>query len=264
VTRNATMAAGLPLGLAVALAGCGSSAASPSSAASGSAPSFSGTVTVFAAASLTGTFTTLGTEFEHAHPGTTVQFSFAGSDSLAAQIVNGAPADVFASASPTTMATVRGKGLAAGSSTVFTRNQLEIAVPPGNPMNLHSLADLVKPGPKLALCAATVPCGSAALAAFTKAGLTPHPVTLEVDVKSVLTKVELGEADAGLVYKTDVKAAQGKVAGVTFPEAGAAINLYPIVVLKSSANHEAAQAFVGFVLSAEGRRVLLAAGFLSP
>jgi molybdate transport system substrate-binding protein len=258
------MAAGLPLGLAVVLAGCGTSAASPSSATSASSPSFSGAVTVFAAASLTGTFTTLGTEFEHGHPGITVRFSFAGSDSLAEQIVNGAPADVFASASPTTMATVTSKGLAAGDSTVFTRNQLEIAVPPGNPMNVRSLAAVVNPGLKLALCAATVPCGSAANAAFIKAGLTPHPVTLEVDVKSVLTKVELGEVDAGLVYKTDVQAAKGKVDGVTFPEAGGAINLYPIVALKSSANSTAAQAFVDFVLSAEGRRVLLAAGFLSP
>jgi molybdate transport system substrate-binding protein len=131
-------------------------------------------------------------------------------------------------------------------------------------MNLHSLADLVKPGVKLALCAASVPCGSAAVTVFDHAGLTPHPVTLEIDVKSVLTKVELGEVDAGLVYKTDVQAAQGKVDGINFPESNSAVNHYPIAALKSSANPTAAEAFVAFVLSAEGRRVLNAAGFQSP
>jgi molybdate transport system substrate-binding protein len=221
-------------------------------------------VTVFAAASLTGTFTTLGKEFEQAHPGTTVRFSFGGSDTLAAQIVNGAPADVFASAGAQTMGGVKDKGLTSGNPSAFARNQLEIAVPPGNPMNLHSLADLVKPGVKLALCAASVPCGSAAVTVFDHAGLTPHPVTLEVDVKSVLTKVELGEVDAGLVYKTDVQAAQGKVAGINFPESNSAVNHYPIAALKSSTNPAAAEAFVAFVLSAEGRKVLAAAGFLGP
>lgn len=266
MTRKATTVAGLPLGLALVLAACGSSATSSSSGggAAASTPALSGTVTVFAAASLTGTFTTLGKEFEQAHPGTTVRFSFGGSDTLAAQIVSGAPADVFASAGAQTMGTVKDKGLTNGTPAPFARNQLEIAVPPGNPMGLHTLADLVKPGVKLALCAASVPCGSAAVMAFAKGGVTPHPVTLEVDVKSVLTKVELGEVDAGMVYKTDVQAAQGKVTGVDFPESSAAINHYPIAALQGSTNPQAAKAFVDFVLSAEGRRVLAAAGFLSP
>ena len=260
--HKTTMVTGLAAGVAVILTACGSSAATSSPGSAASTPALAGTVTVFAAASLTGTFTTLGHEFEQAHPGTTVKFSFGGSDSLAAQIVNGAPADVFASAAPQTMGTVKSAGLIAGNPTVFARNQLEIAVAPGNPLNLHTLADVNRPSVKLALCAKTVPCGSAALAAFAVVGITPHPVTLELDVKSVLTKVELGEVDAGLVYRTDVQAAGSKVGGVTFPEAGGAITRDPIAALKNSANLPAAQAFVAFVLSAQGRSVFAAAGFL--
>jgi molybdate transport system substrate-binding protein len=263
VTRKTAMVNGFAAGGAIILAACGSSAAPSSSGSAASAPALTGTVTVFAASSLTGTFTTLGHEFEQAHPGTTVKFSFGGSDTLAAQIVSGAPADVFASAAPQTMGTVKSAGLIAGNPTVFARNQLELAVPPGNPLNLHTLSDINQPTVKLALCAKTVPCGSAALAAFAVVGITPHPVTLELDVKSVLTKVELGEVDAGVVYKTDVQAAGGKVTGVAFPEAGGAINKDPIAALKNSANLSAAQAFVAFVLSAQGRSVFAAAGFLS-
>jgi molybdate transport system substrate-binding protein len=225
----------------------------------------SGTITVFAAASLTGAFTELGHDFEQSHPGTHVRFSFGGSDTLAAQITNDAPADVFASASPTTMQLVTDKKLAASASPpIFARNQLQIAVPPSNPKKLKSLADIVRPGIKLAMCAPTVPCGSAALTAFKAANLTPHPVTQEVDVKSVLTKVELGEVDAGLVYKTDVQSAGGKVIGVSFPEAGGAINSYPIARLVNAPNPNAAQAFIDLVLSDTGQSVLAKAGFLPP
>ncbi len=270
--RRATTAA-LALAGAVALAaaaGCSSSsstganAAATSSGASPSASPLTGTVTVFAAASLTGTFTQLGKDFQAAHPGVTVKFNFGGSDTLAASIVNGAPADVFAAASTATMNTVTKAGDATGTPTVFVKNQLEIAVPPGDPKAITTLADLTKPGIKVALCATTVPCGAAAIKAETAGNVKINPVTLETDVKSALTKVELGEVDAALVYQTDVKAAGGKVQGVDFPEAAQAINTYPIVVLKDAPDPSAAQAFVAFVLSAHGRDVLSAAGFQSP
>jgi molybdate transport system substrate-binding protein len=257
------------LGLA-AVAGCSSSRSSAaasgpsSSAASSSTSSLSGTVTVFAAASLTGTFTQLGKDFEAAHPGVTVKFNFGGSDTLAASIVSGAPADVFAAASTATMGTVTKAGDATGTPTVFVKNQLEIAVPPGDPKGIKTLSDLTKPGVKVALCAPTVPCGAAAVKAEAAWKIKINPVTLETDVKSALTKVELGEVDAALVYQTDVKAAGGKVEGMEFAEAAKAINDYPIAVLKDAPNATAAQAFVAFVLSAHGRGVLSAAGFQNP
>src|SRR6185437_13867515 len=241
------------LGLA-AVAGCSSSssgaaASGPSSsAASSSTNSLSGTVTVFAAASLTGTFTQLGKDFEAAHPGVTVKFNFGGSDTLAASIVSGAPADVFAAASTATMGTVTKAGAATGTPTVFVKNQLEIAVPPGDPKAIKTLADLTKPGVKVEAAGK----------------IKINPVTLETDVKSALTKVELGEVDAALVYQTDVKAAGGKVEGMEFAEAAKAINNYPIAVLKDAPNAAAAQAFIAFVLSAHGRGVLSAAGFQNP
>jgi molybdate transport system substrate-binding protein len=147
---------------------------------------------------------------------------------------------------------------------VFAKNELEIAVAPNNPDHIATLADVTKPGVKLALCAATVPCGAAATKAFAAASLTPHPVTLEQDVTSVLTKVELGEVDAGLVYQTDVKSAGSKVAGVNFSEAASAINTYPIAALKGAKNPTGAQAFVAYVLSPAGQQILQAAGFQQP
>jgi molybdate transport system substrate-binding protein len=272
--RRTRTAAVLALAVALAAAaGCSSSGSGSNSAAAGSssssAPSSSadtptGTVTVFAAASLTGTFTQLGKDFEAAHPGVTVKFDFGGSDTLAASIVSGAPADVFAAASTTTMGTVAKAGDAAGAPTVFAKNQLEIAVPPGDPKGVKTLSDLTKPGLKLALCASTVPCGAAAAKAEAAGNVKLKPVTLETDVKSALTKVELGEVDAALVYQTDVKSAGGKVEGVDFAEAAKAINTYPIVVLKDAPNAAAAQAFVAFVLSGHGHDVLSAAGFQNP
>lgn len=221
-----------------------------------------GTIVVFAAASLKDTFTTLATDFEKAHSGTHVVNSFGGSDSLAAQIVQGAPVDVFAAANTVTMATVTKAG-DASRPVEFVKNELEIAVPQGNPRHIASLADTAAAGVKLALCAPTVPCGSAAAKAYAAAGVTPHPVTLEENVTAVLTKVELGEVDAGLVYRTDVKSTAGKVAGVPFPEAGQAINAYPIAVVTTGKNADGAKAFVDFVLSPFGQRVLTDAGFKS-
>ncbi|WP_459753547.1 molybdate ABC transporter substrate-binding protein [Streptomyces sennicomposti] len=239
------------------------SSSSPSAGASGASKP-SGTVTVFAAASLKESFTTLGKEFEQRHPGTEVAFNFGGSDTLAASITSGAPADVFAAASAKTMKTVTDQGDAAGTPATFVRNQLEIATLPGNPDEIASLKDLTKSGLKVVLCDRTVPCGAAARKALDASGLELTPVSYEQDVKSALTKVELKEADAAVVYKTDVHAAGDKVEGVEFPESAKAVNDYPIALLKGSRNTEAAKAFIQLVRSAEGQKVLNAAGFLKP
>jgi molybdate transport system substrate-binding protein len=241
-----------------------SSGAASASSAGPIAPSISGTVVVFAASSLMATFTTLATNFEQAHPGVKIVPSYGGSDTLAAQIVQGAPVDVFAAASTTTMGTVTKAGDGVGTPTVFAKNELEIAVAPGNPDNIASLADVTKSGVKLAICAASVPCGAAAAKAFAAAKLTPHPVTLEQQVSSVLTKLELGEVDAGIVYQTDVKSAGSKVVGVNFPEAASAINTYPIVVVKTGKNAVAGQEFLNYVVSPAGQQILQAAGFQQP
>jgi molybdate transport system substrate-binding protein len=223
-----------------------------------------GTVTVFAAASLKESFTRLGKDFEAAHPGTKVTFNFGGSDTLAASLTAGAPADVFASASPATMKTVTDAGDGAGEPSTFVRNRLEIATLPGNPEHIRGLKDLAAPGLKVALCAKTVPCGAAAQKALAASGLGLTPVSYEQDVKSALTKVELKEVDASVVYRTDVEAAGGKVTGVDFPESAKAVNAYPIVALKDAPNPAGARAFLALVESARGRKVLNAAGFLNP
>ncbi|MGN9784017.1 molybdate ABC transporter substrate-binding protein [Nonomuraea sp. ZG12] len=207
-------------------------------------------LTVFAAASLTGTFTELGETFEAARPGTKVTLNFGSSATLAQQIGRGAPADVFAAASPATMRQVT------GASRVFARNRLTIAVPPGNPSRITGLRDLAGSEVKVAICAPQVPCGAAA--ATVLAGLGVTPVTLERDVKATLTKLTLGEVDAALVYRTDVLAAQGKVEGIEFPESAKAVNDYPIAALGDG---QAARDFVALVLSEQGQRVLTDAGF---
>ncbi|MGW7341553.1 molybdate ABC transporter substrate-binding protein [Streptomyces sp. NPDC054808] len=253
----------------LALSACSSSSdpGADSDSAGGSSSSsakVSGQVTVFAAASLKESFTTLGETFEKQHPGTEVTFNFAGSDTLAASITSGAPADVFASASPKTMATVTDAGAAAGTPVTFVRNQLEIATLPGNPDRVSSLKDLTGSGLKVVLCDKTVPCGAAARKALDASGLDLTPVSYEQDVKAALTKVELKEADAAVVYKTDVKAAGDKVTGVDFPESAEAVNDYPITLLKNAPNTDAAKAFIELVKSAEGQRVLTGAGFRTP
>lgn len=171
---------------------------------------------------------------------------------------------MFAAASPKTMAIVTDKKDAATTPATFVRNQLEIATLPGNPDKVASLKDLTKSGLKVVLCDKTVPCGAAAQKALDASKLKLTPVSYEQDVKSALTKVELKEADAAVVYKTDVKAAGDKVEGVEFPESAKAINAYPIALLKDAPNAEAAKAFIALVQSAEGQKVLTAAGFLQP
>lgn len=252
------------------IAGCSSRKASsgspPSSAAAGGAGSgaaVSGTVTVFAAASLQEAFTTLGKQFESAHRSTTVKFSFAASSSLAAQINQGAPADVFASAAPKNMHQVLSTG-AASTSTNFVKNVMEVAVPPGNPAHVTSVTDLAKSGVKVALCQPQVPCGAVAAQVFKNAEITVKPVTLEPDVKSTLSKVELNEVDAGVVYVTDVRAAGSKVKGVVIPDNLNASTEYPIAALANAPNAAGAQAFVAYVLSPAGQSVLSADGFERP
>ncbi|MEU8472759.1 molybdate ABC transporter substrate-binding protein [Streptomyces sp. NPDC029006] len=263
-TRRMLKPAGVGAAALLALSACSSSSDSSTDRADKPSPKLSGTVTVFAAASLKESFTALGKQFEKQHPGTKVSFSFNGSDSLAASITGGAPADVFAAASPKTMAIVTAKKGTAGTPATFVRNQLEIATVPGNPHKLSHLKDLAAPGLKAVLCDRTVPCGAAAQKALTAGKVKLTPVSYEQDVKGALTKVELKEADAALVYKTDVKSAQGKVEGVEFPESADAVNDYPIALLKDAPNAEAAKAFIALVRSAEGQKVLSGAGFLRP
>jgi molybdate transport system substrate-binding protein len=252
-----------------ALAACGSastaSSSPPTSAGStgSSSPGLTGTINVFAASSLKEAFTALGQKFEAAHPGVKVVFNFAASSDLANQITQGAPADVFASASAKNMTQVTAAGDASGPTT-FAKNVMEIAIPPANPGKISSLADLTRAGTKLALCQSQVPCGSTAATVFKNAKLTVKPVTLEPDVKSVLGKVELGEVDAGLVYVTDVRAAGSKVTGIVIPGDVNASTSYPIAALTKSANAPTATAFVAYVLGADGMTVLAADGFAKP
>ena len=250
---------------AVAVAGCssassGSSASSPSPS---SASSSTGTITVFAAASLMGTFTQLGKQFDAAHPGDTVKFSFGPSSGLATQITSGAPADVFASAAPANMDTVVTAGDAANPQD-FAKNTMEVAVPPNNPAKVKSVNDLAKSSVKVALCQPQVPCGVVAAEVFKNASIKVKPVTLQPDVKSVLTQVELGSVDAGMVYVTDVMAAGSKVKGVQIPSSDNASTLYPIATITNSKHKSIAQSFVSYVLSPAGQQVLAAAGFQKP
>ena len=224
--------------------------------------SLSGTIQVFAAASLTDAFKQLGTDFQKAHPGVTVTFNFAGSPTLVTQIEQGAQADVFASADTTNMSKLTTDGFAGGASKTFAHNQLELAVAPGNPKGIQSLADLAKPGVIYISAGPTVPAGKYALQALAKAGVTATPRSLETDVKSVISKIELGEADAGIVYTTDVKAAGTKVAGVTIPDNYNVVATYPMVAVKGSKNADAANAFIAYVLSDAGQATLDSFGFL--
>lgn len=258
--RRSLRATGAGVAALLALSGC----SSDGSGDAGSASEPSGTITVFAAASLQESFTKLGKTFEKQHPGTEVTFNFGGSDTLAASITSGAPADVFAAASTRTMETVTDQDATAGRPRTFVRNRLEIATLPGNPDRIDSLEDLTRPGLKVVLCDRTVPCGAAAQSALRTGGLRLTPVSYEEDVKSALTKVVLKEADAAVVYRTDVRAAGDKVEGVEFPEAAEAVNDYPIALLEDAPNPGAAGAFIDLVKSAEGQKVLTAAGFLTP
>jgi molybdate transport system substrate-binding protein len=249
-----------------ALALAGLLPAACSRGAAGAAPK---RVTVFAAASLTESFTTIARRFEAAHPGVSVRLVFGPSPDLARQIVDGAAADVYAAASAGSVNALTAAHLVEGAPTTFARNRLELAVPPSNPAGVTALADLQRPGVTFAICAVEVPCGAAAKQLLSAAHSTATPVTYERDVKAVLAKVRLGEVDAGLVYRTDIRAESrgsgtSKVTGIDIPAAADVVNDYPIVTINRSADTSRAREFVELVLSADGRAVLTDAGFDAP
>lgn len=250
ITKS-TVAAVVALTALFALTGCGSS----------SEGSEEQELTVFAAASLTDTFTELAEEFEKDHPGVKVTMSFGGSSDLVAQIEDGAPADVFASADTKNMDKL---GDLATAPEDFASNTLEIATPSGNPARITGFQDLAKPGTKVVVCAAEVPCGSATAEMEKKTGVDIEPVSEEQSVSDVLAKVTSGDADAGLVYVTDVTAAGDAVTGVEFEESDQVVNTYPISALDDADDADLAQEFVDLVLSETGQKVLSDAGFGQP
>jgi molybdate transport system substrate-binding protein len=221
-------------------------------------------LTVLAAASLTDTFTELARTFEEEHDGIVVRLGFGGSSDLATQITEGAPADVFASADEANMERLTSEGLAE-EPVVFATNRLQLAVPPGNPARIESLADLDgRDDVDLVVCAPAVPCGAAALALADAAGVRLVPVSEEQSVTDVLGKVAAGEAEAGLVYVTDVLAAGGDVEGIAVPEADEVVNRYPVAVVSETEEQQLAEEFVELVTGTEGRRLLADAGFGAP
>lgn len=252
----------LAAAFAILLSACGTAtrlAAAPSD----TADSSGGAITVLAAASLTEALTDIGRDFEAKNPGHSVTFSFGSSATLATQIVQGAPADVFAAASPAPMKIVSDAG-ASDAPTNFASNTLQIAVPKDNPHTITGLHDFADKSKRIAICAPQVPCGAATIKVFAAAKITPRPDTLEQDVKATLQKVASDEVDAALVYRTDVIAAEHQVEGIGFPEAQQAINTYPIAALKGSKSPAGAKAFVNYVLSPDAQAVLAKAGFAKP
>ena len=239
-----------------------SPAAGTSSASAAAKPS--GTLVVFAATSLTEAFNKIGAQFEKAYPGVTVKFNYNGSSSLATSINQGAPADVFASAAPANMKTVTDAGNASGTPQDFATNTGEIMVEKGNPKNIKSVSDLANSAIKVVVCAPQIPCGAVATEIFKNAGVTVKPVSEEQNVGGVVTKVTLGEADAGIVYVTDVKANESKATGVAIPADQNATTEYPIAELKDAPNPTAAAAFISYVLGTNGQQVLASFGFMPP
>ncbi|MGE3619171.1 MAG: molybdate ABC transporter substrate-binding protein [Acidimicrobiia bacterium] len=226
-------------------------------------PAIEGSLTVFAAASLTDAFGEIGEAFEDANPEVTVTFNFAGSSALREQILSGAPADVFASANTSNMKQVVDGGAATDPSD-FVENQLQIVVPAGNPAGVTGLADFADGDLLIGLCAEEVPCGQFGREALGKAGVTPAVDTNEPDVRSLLTKVENDDLDAGIVYRTDVMTAGDAVEGIDIPAEHNVLAVYPIVALTDAPNPDAAAAFVEFVLSEAGREILSSHGFDLP
>ena len=249
------------LSIAALVAGCSSS---PTEPASPTSTAIAGNVTAFAAASLKSTFTDLGAQFEKDNPGTKVTFNFAGSSDLVAQLTQGAPADVFASADTNNMTKAVDAGVVTGEPVNFATNTLTIVTPPGNPKGIASFADLAKPGTQVVVCAPQVPCGSATEKVEKATGVTLTPVSEESAVTDVLGKITSGQADAGLVYVTDAQGAGEKVTAIPFPESSGAVNSYPIAMLEEPTNPAAAQTFVDLVTGPQGQEVLAAAGFAAP
>lgn len=223
----------------------------------------SGTVTVFAAASLRDAFTEIAQAFEDAHPRATVTLNLAGSQQLATQIIDGAPADVFASADLMQMDRVTAAGLTVDGAEVFARNRLAIAVEPGNPTSVTTLDDLARDDLTVVVAADNVPAGRYARQALRTAGVSVTPASLENDVRAVLTKVALGEADAGVVYVSDAVAAADRVQQVAIPDDANVTATYPIAVLRDATQPSTARTFVDIVRSEVGQQALRRAGFLA-
>jgi molybdate transport system substrate-binding protein len=219
---------------------------------------------VFAAVSLTDAFTELGEAFTAANADASLTFSFASSSSLVAQIVEGAPADVFASADLDNMAKLTDADVAAAEPVVFATNRSEIVVAPGNPLGITGVGDLVDDDLVLVVCAPAAPCGAYASSIFDNAGVDPTPDSFEQNVRAVLTKVTLGEADVGIVYATDVAAAGADADGVEIPDDLNVVAEYPIAVTADSPNPDGAQSFIDFVLGDDGQQILASYGFSSP
>lgn len=264
-TRLAALgAAALAAALAAVLSACAGPTGAPSGdGGTGTAGTADSELLVLAAASLTEPFTALAPRFEQTHPGTTVNLAFGGSSALAVQISHGAPADVFASAAPQPMDSLVAAGWAETPS-VFASNSMQVAVPADNPAHVSDLADLARPDVKVALCRPEVPCGAGAAAVLDAAGLRVRPVTLEADVRATLTKVELGEVDAAIVYASDVLSAGGTVEGIAIADAVNVSTSYPIARLSDSENPDLAAAFVDYVVSDDGLATLADAGFQAP
>jgi molybdate transport system substrate-binding protein len=243
-------------------AACGSSSNSPATTSTTTAR-LTGSITVSAASSLTGAFGQLETTFHAKNPGTTISFNFGSSGALAGQIQQGAPADVFASASPGDMATVQQAGDISGTPVIFARNRLEIVVKPGNPLKIHSLADLTK-APVVALCVTTAPCGSTGRQGLAKAGVTlsTAKVSLGQNVDATLAEVTAGDADAAIVYVTNAKTVGSQGVGVAIPPALNVTTSYPIAVVKSTTNPALANGWIAYVLGPVGQSVLRQASFL--
>lgn len=224
-----------------------------------------GTLQIYAAASLKGAFDTLVEEFSAEHPNLTVSPTvYDGSSTLVTQILEGAPVDVFASADERNMDTLVEADMAGSEPQIFATNKITIAVPAGNPENITSLGDLANPDLSVVLCAEDVPCGGAARSVLDAAGVTVTPVSNEQNVTAVATKVASGEADAGLVYVTDVQASDGALESIEIPLDDEFINKYPIAVVKDSSNEGAADVFIHFVLSDRGQEILREFGFGAP
>lgn len=264
MTKTPRWAALVAAILITVVTGCASDAPGDTAATSGTS-GLDGEITVSAAASLTEAYTQIGKDFEAAHPGTTVTFNFDSSGTLAQQILDGAPVDVYASADEANMAELTDADLVDGEPTVFARNQLAIVTKPGNPVGIAGLADLADAG-VVALCADTVPCGGFAAQVLTDAGVSipASRVTRGQNVKATLTAVTEGDAMAGIVYVTDAAAAGDAVATVDIPEEQNAIATYPIGALRAAAEPEVARAFARYVTSDDAQLVLQELGFLPP
>lgn len=262
-SRRHALTVGVAGLITVLATACSSSSGGTGSSPSSSETGLSGDLTVSAASSLTDVFTQLGNQFMSDNPGVKITFNFASSSDLAEQIVQGAPVDVFASASDSTMQTVVDAN-DASDPTTFASNSLEIATPPNNPADVQSLDDLAKSSASVAVCTPEAPCGAATQTLFQNNHLNVTPVTLEPDVRSVLTKVTSDEVDAGVVYITDVQAAGSDVHGVSIPARKNVSTNYLIAALTGASNSSAANAWVAFVVSPTGQQALQAAGFAKP